>query len=140
MNDSSILDRPKSPSVQHEIELLRLQPHYYITAVFVIRYPFVILFSLVIYIPIQFDLLFLDLMNLNTTFIRTRFVRDLDSRPDQLWSAILCYLILCMYVGVQMCSVYCRSEFDFARVTRELRFSDVKEICRLCMYSENSFL
>ena len=39
-----------------------------------------------------------------------------------------------------MCSVYCRSEFDFARVNRKLRFSDVKEICRLCMYSENSLL
>lgn len=39
-----------------------------------------------------------------------------------------------------MCSMYCRGEFDFETESRKLRSTDIKEICRLCMYSENTLL
>jgi N-acetylglutamate synthase-like GNAT family acetyltransferase len=36
--------------------------------------------------------------------------------------------------------MFCRGEFDFETDSRTSRSCDIKEICRLCMYWENTLL
>ena len=36
--------------------------------------------------------------------------------------------------------MFCRGEFEFETESRTFRFYDIKEICRLCMFWENTLL
>jgi hypothetical protein len=52
---------------------------------------------------------------------------------------ILCALKL-VYEDVLWSSMYCRGECDFETDSRTFRSCDIKEICRLYMYWENTLL